>query len=80
LTAAGFSDVAIETVDHVSRAASPQDAAVALCQGSPLRNEIEARGASLDAATNAAAAALAQRFGNGPIAGRIRAHIIVASG
>jgi len=80
LTAAGFSDVAIETVDHVSRAASPQDAAVALCQGSPLRNEIEARGASLDAATNAAAAALARRFGNGPIAGRIRAHIIVASG
>jgi ubiquinone/menaquinone biosynthesis C-methylase UbiE len=80
LTAAGFSDVSIETVAHASKAASPRDPAVAFCQGTPLRNEIEARGASLEAATDAAAAALTKRFGRGPIEGRIRAHVIVARG
>jgi SAM-dependent methyltransferase len=79
LLAAGFTDISIETVAHVSKAASPRDPAVGFCQGSPLRNEIEARGASLDAATDAAAAALAKRFGNGPIEGRIKAHVIVAT-
>ena len=79
LTAAGFSDVSIETVAHASKAASPRDPAVGFCQGTPLRNEIEARGASLEAATDAAAAALAKRFGDGPIEGRISAHVIVAT-
>jgi hypothetical protein len=55
--------------------------AVAYCQGTPLRNEIVTRDASrLDAATTAATEALARRFGNGPIDGRIRAHVIVATG
>jgi ubiquinone/menaquinone biosynthesis C-methylase UbiE len=76
--AAGFTDISIETVAHVSRAASPRDPAVAFCQGTPLRAEIEARGGSLEAATDAAAALLAKRFGNGPIEGRIQAHVITA--
>jgi ubiquinone/menaquinone biosynthesis C-methylase UbiE len=81
LTAAGFADVSIETVDHRSRAASPRDPAIAYCQGTPLRNEIEARDASrLEEATQAAADALARRFGHGPVDGRIRAHVIVATG
>lgn len=81
LTAAGFADVSIETVDHRSRAASPRDPAIAYCQGTPLRNEIEARDASrLEDATKAAADALARRFGNGPVDGRIRAHVITAAG
>jgi ubiquinone/menaquinone biosynthesis C-methylase UbiE len=81
LTAAGFADISIETVDHRSRAASPRDPAIAYCQGTPLRNEIEARDASLlEDATKAAADALARRFGNGPIDGRIRAHVITATG
>ncbi|MSP76528.1 MAG: methyltransferase domain-containing protein [Rhodospirillaceae bacterium] len=81
LTAAGFADISIETVDHRSRAASPRDAAVAYCQGTPLRNEIVTRDASrLEAATNAATEALARRFGSGAIDGRIRAHVIAASG
>jgi ubiquinone/menaquinone biosynthesis C-methylase UbiE len=81
LTAAGFSDISIETVDHRSRAALPRDPAVAYCQGTPLRNEIEARDASLlEDATKAAADALARRFGNGPIDGRIRAHVVTATG
>jgi len=81
LTDAGFADISVETVEHLSRAASPGDPAIAYCQGSPLRNEIEARDASrLDEATEAATAALASRFGNGPIEGRITAHVITASG
>ena len=47
LTAAGFANVTIETVDHTgSRAASAREPAIAYCQGTPLRNEIEARDAS----------------------------------
>jgi ubiquinone/menaquinone biosynthesis C-methylase UbiE len=81
LTAAGFADVSIETVAHRSKAASPRDPAIAYCQGTPLRNEIEARDASrLEDATKAAADALARRFGSGPIDGRIRAHVITATG
>lgn len=81
VTAAGFANVSIETVDHRSKAASPGDPAIAYCQGTPLRNEIEARDASrLEEATKAAADALARRFGNGPVDGKIRAHVIVATG
>jgi ubiquinone/menaquinone biosynthesis C-methylase UbiE len=79
LKAAGFTEIAVETVEHISKAASPRDPAVAFCQGTPLRSEIEARGASLDAATDAAVTALTKRFGHGPIEGRIRAHVISAA-
>jgi ubiquinone/menaquinone biosynthesis C-methylase UbiE len=81
LIAAGFADNSVETVDHFSRAATPMDVAMAYCQGTPLRNEIEARDASrLEDATRVAADALARRFGKGPIEGRIRAHVITANG
>ena len=51
--------------------------AIAYCQGTPLRNEIEARGAErLGEATDRAAAAIAQRFGRGAVDGKIQAHII----
>ena len=64
-----------------SKAPSPRDPAVAYCQGTPLRNEIEARDASrLEEATQKAAEALERRFGNGPVDGRIQAHVISASG
>jgi len=44
-----------------------------------LRNEIEARGTdSLTAATDYAASEIARRHGNGEIAGKIQAHVIVA--
>jgi hypothetical protein len=80
LAAAGFTTISMETVDHISKAASPRDAAFAYCQGTPVRNEIEERDASrLEEATQAAADALARRFGNGPIEGRIRAHVITAT-
>ena len=79
LRQAGFADIAIETVSLRSRAPSPRDPAIGFCQGSPLRNEIEARGAgALAAATDAAEATVAARFGPGPIEGGIRAHVVTA--
>jgi ubiquinone/menaquinone biosynthesis C-methylase UbiE len=79
LRAAGFDRVAIESLEKTSPAASAREAAIALCQGTPLRNEIEARGRDfLEPATEAAARALAADFGQGPILGKIRAHVITA--
>jgi ubiquinone/menaquinone biosynthesis C-methylase UbiE len=79
LNAAGFETISVDAVDGRSRAASPEDAAIAYCQGTPLRNEIEARDAArLEEATTHAAQALARRFGSGAIEGRIRAFAITA--
>jgi ubiquinone/menaquinone biosynthesis C-methylase UbiE len=79
LAKAGFLDVTSETREAVSRAASALDAATAYCQGTPLRNEIEARGADrLQAATDYAAAVIAQRHGSGEVAAKIQAHVILA--
>jgi ubiquinone/menaquinone biosynthesis C-methylase UbiE len=79
LSKAGFPSISVETLDRTSSASSSRDAAIAYCQGTPLRNEIEARDPSrLEEATQAAADALALRFGNGSIEGRIRAHVIDA--
>jgi ubiquinone/menaquinone biosynthesis C-methylase UbiE len=76
----GFSRVEIATVRECSRAPSPRDPAIAYCQGSPLRSEIEAKGAgALAEATEAGAAAVAARFGPGPVEGRIQALVAVAS-
>jgi ubiquinone/menaquinone biosynthesis C-methylase UbiE len=81
LKAAGFADVSIDTVTERSKAPSPRQPAVAYCQGTPLRNEIEVRDASrLDEATQRATEALERRFGSGPVDGRIQAHVISASG
>jgi ubiquinone/menaquinone biosynthesis C-methylase UbiE len=80
LNAAGFGNVSLDAVDGKSKASSPRDPAIAYCQGTPLRNEIEARDASrLEEATQKAAEALAQRFGTGAIEGRIRAFVISAT-
>ncbi len=80
LRCAGFADIHIETRQEVSRAPSARDAATAYCQGTPLRNEIEARDASqLALATGRATEAIARRHGHGPVAGKIQAHVIVAA-
>jgi ubiquinone/menaquinone biosynthesis C-methylase UbiE len=79
LADAGFTRVEVDTVEKRSRAASPRDPAIGFCQGTPLRNEIEARDpARLAEATDAAAEALAARFGPGPIDAKIQAHVITA--
>ena len=79
LEGAGFSGVVIETKAEQSRASSPRVPAVAYCQGTVLRNEIEAREAGkLQAATDYAASAIADRHGSGEVAAKIQAHVIAA--
>jgi SAM-dependent methyltransferase len=77
--AGGWPSVRIEKIVHTSRAPSAQIAATAFCQGTPLRNEIDARDASrLAEATERTAEALAARFGHGAIEGKISALIASA--
>ena len=67
----------IDTIAARSRAASPRIPAIAYCQGTPLRNEIEARDAArLGAATDVATQAIAERFGGGAVDGKIQAHVV----
>ncbi len=83
LANAGFSAAPrVETIAARSRALSARMPAIAYCQGTPLRNEIEARSgaAGLAAATSACAAAIAARFGDGAVDGKIQAHIVVVQG
>ena len=62
------------------RADSARVPAIAYCQGTPLRGEIEALGRdALAHATQAAEAALAARFGSGAIEGKIQALVVTAS-
>ena len=80
LNAAGFVAITAERHTERSRAASARAAAMAFCQGSPLRGEIEARDASrLAAATEVAAQALASRFGDGPIEAPMEAIVFSAT-
>lgn len=77
LAGGGFATPRLDTVRAVSRAASPREPAIAYCQGTPLRSEIESREpGSLDRATEAARDRLAARFGAGPIQGRIQAVVV----
>lgn len=79
LRSAGFVDITLDTVTRRSLALSCQDPAIGYCQGTPLRNEIEARDASrLAEATAAAARRISERFGDGPVDGKMQAHVITA--
>jgi len=79
LERAGFRDISIETRAEISRAPSHDHVAIALCQGTPLRSEIEARDASkLQAATDIVAEAIRTRHGAGAIEGKIQAIVIEA--
>lgn len=81
LRRAGFRDIEIETREKVSHADSARDVATAYCLGTPLRNDIEARDAGLlDLAIDRATEAIADRYGEGPVAGKIQALVIVAAG
>lgn len=78
LAQGGFAAPAdIVTLSARSRAESCEIPAVAYCQGTPLRDEIETRGASrLAAATEAAANAIGGRFGRGAVEGKTQAHVV----
>lgn len=75
----GFTGLpAFATLPARSRAPSARDPAVGYCQGTPLRNEIEAREAArLDDVTAAAQEAVRSRFGAGPIDAKMQAHVVV---
>jgi SAM-dependent methyltransferase len=75
----GFGAVTTESVARKSVSPNALSVAVGYCQGTPMRNEIEARDASrLAEATDAAATAIAMRFGFGPVTGKMKAHVITA--
>jgi len=78
LTRGGFDRVCeLTTVAELSGAQSARVAAVAYCQGTPLRGEIETRDpASLGTATDIATAAIERQFGSGTVKGRIQAHVV----
>lgn len=78
LVAAGFTRAPeLTTMTARSKAASATAPAIAYCQGTPLRNELEARAAPrLGELTQIAADAIAARFGAGVVDGKIQAHIV----
>jgi ubiquinone/menaquinone biosynthesis C-methylase UbiE len=79
LEAAGFIDVEIEPVDAISVAADPAIPALAYCQGTPLRTEIESRNPpSLEEATALATDSIRKRFGDNEVRSRIRGFVITA--
>lgn len=79
LQAAGFGDVAMDTVDKVTTAPSAETVATAFCQGTPWRAELEARRpGGLEAVTREAAEALGRRLGPGPITMPLRAIVVSA--
>jgi SAM-dependent methyltransferase len=81
IAAGGFeSPASFESLERRSRAASCEIPALAYCQGTPLRNEIEARDPSrLEEATSVATEAIATRFGRRDVDGKIRGYVITAS-
>lgn len=80
IMAAGFKKCHLDQRDDISVAATPDLPAVAYCQGTPLRNEIEAREpGGLERATEAATDAIRERYGDGPVEGRISAVVVSAS-
>ncbi len=81
LAAGGFTaKPEFTTVTKRSEARSPRVVAMAYCQGTPLRNEIEERDASLlGDATVIATKAIAKRFGTESISGKIQAHIVTVA-
>jgi SAM-dependent methyltransferase len=79
LRTAGYSAINIVTLEETSRAPSARHAAIAYCQGTPLRGEIETRDPSaLAAVTDRVAEEIEKAHGAGPISGKIQAHVIVA--
>ncbi|MET3961370.1 SAM-dependent methyltransferase [Marmoricola sp. OAE513] len=78
LHAAGFDEPQISAVDGIGRTTA-SEAAVAFCQGTPLRVAIEAHPTlTVPAATQIAEAALREHFGDGPIDGSIRWFEVIA--
>lgn len=81
LVGGGFTAPAtIEAMELTAHAASCEFPAIGFCQGSPLRNTIEAdHPGRLDEATRAATEAIERRHGATDITGRIRAYVVTVT-
>ncbi len=80
LLAAGFNDIEFETVELRSRAPSAREAAIGLCQGTPMRAEIEKCGPdALERATECATEALRQFEGPDGFDAPMAAHVVTAT-
>ena len=81
LADAGFrTPAAFEAVEARSNAAHARDPAIAYCQGTPLRDEIVARDPNgLGRATDVAATAITQQFGETNIDGLVRGFVFTAT-
>lgn len=80
LRVARFRKAAVETLTRQSKSPNGVWVAWGTCQGTPLRNEIEAHGTgALAAAIDIAAAAITAQYGTGSVTGRVRAHVITAT-
>jgi len=79
LRGAGFSNVQVSTITDECTAASPRIPAVAYCQGTPLRNEIEARDPHvLEQVTELAARDIQNRWGSGAVSAKMQGHVFEA--
>lgn len=76
---AGFRDAKIETIVQMSSAPTARHPAIAYCQGTPLRSEIEVRNPSqLDDVTDRAALAIEALYGAGPVTAKTQGHVLTA--
>ncbi len=67
----------IETVTFTTVADSPVIPAIAICYGTPLRNEIESRSSGkTDSAVKAATTAMTEQFGDGKVVGKMLAKVV----
>ncbi|HEV8551095.1 MAG TPA: class I SAM-dependent methyltransferase [Polyangiaceae bacterium] len=78
LAAAGFGAAPhVAVVAKQSHARTAADVALGFCQGTPVRGEIDARDpARLAEATELATQAVTERFGPGPVVGRMQALVV----
>jgi SAM-dependent methyltransferase len=80
LAAAGFPDCRIETRALCGPVASAEALATGLCQGTPMRTELESLDPEgLERATAAAAAAIAAQFGSGAFEAELSALVVSAA-
>lgn len=77
LREACFDTIEVEPIDMTCRAPTPRHPAIAYVQGTPLRNEIEARDANkLDDVTRKAESQIRARWGKGEVQSKIRAFVV----
>ncbi len=80
LAEAGFKNMTAQILPKRSRAPSAREPAMAYCQGTPMRSEIESRDATkLQLATELCEKAIAAKYGSGPIDASIQAIIFTAT-